>query len=84
MASLDKETETYYNNYFNLFRNDGYKQLIEDLKSNVEAINNVDALKDEADMYYRKGQLNVLASLLNFETTIDNAFKELTTDVESI
>ena len=84
MASVDKETETYYNNYFSLFRNDGYKQLIEDLKSNVEAINNVDALKDEADMYYRKGQLNVLASLLNFETTIDNAFKELTADVESI
>jgi len=78
MASIDKATEVYYNNYFSLFRNEGYIQLIEDLKSNAVAINSVELVKDEADMYYRKGQLNVLASLINFETTIDNAFKELT------
>ena len=78
MASIDKETEVYYNNYFSLFRNEGYTQLIEDLKNNAAAINSVDSLKDEADMYYRKGQLNVLASLINFETTIDSSFKELT------
>ena len=78
MASIDKETEVYYNTYFSLFRNEGYTQLIEDLKNNAAAINSVDSLKDEADMYYRKGQLNVLASLINFETTIDSSFKELT------
>lgn len=78
MASIDKATEVYYNNYFSLFRNEGYTQLIEDLKNNAVAINSVELIKDEADMYYRKGQLNVLASLINFETTIDNAFKELT------
>jgi len=83
MASMNKETETYYNKYFDLFTNDGYKQLIEELKSNAVAINNVDAIKDEKDMYFRKGQLNVLALLINFETTIDNAFKEITADVES-
>jgi hypothetical protein len=26
----------------------------------------------------------VLASLVNFETTIDNAYKEITTDAESV
>jgi hypothetical protein len=83
MASMNKETETYYNKYFDLFTTDGYKQLIEELKSNAVAINNVDAIKDEKDMYFRKGQLNVLALLINFETTIDNAFKEITADVES-
>jgi len=84
MASMNPELEQYYNKYFDLFNNEGYKQLIEELKANVVAINNVDAIKDESDMYFRKGQLNVLASLLNFETTINNAFEEITTDAEDI
>lgn len=77
---MDKELETYYNNYFDLFNTEGYKQLIQELQNNVLAINNVDAIKDEADMYFRKGQINVLASLINFETTIDNTYKEITED----
>jgi len=81
---MDKQLEEYYNNYFDLFNNKGYKQLIEDLKANVVVINNVDAVKDESDMYFRKGQLNVLASLLNFETTINNAFEEINNDAEDI
>jgi 3-methyladenine DNA glycosylase AlkC len=80
MASLDKETEVYYNNYFDLFNTSGYKQLIEDLKSNNTVLNNVDTIKDDKDLYFRKGQLNVLASLINFEVTIDNAYKEATED----
>jgi hypothetical protein len=81
---MDKQLEEYYNNYFDLFNNKGYKQLIEDLKANVVVINNVDAVKDESDMYFRKGQLNVLASLLSFETTIYNAFEEINNDAEDI
>ena len=81
---MDKELETYYNNYFDLFNTEGYKQLINELKNNVLVINNVDAIKDEADMYFRKGQIHVLASLINFETTIDNAHKEITEDAEGI
>jgi hypothetical protein len=81
---VDKELELYYNNYFDLFRNPGWKQLIDDLKNNASVINNVEALKDEADMYFRKGQLQILASLLNLEDIINNAHEELNTDAESI
>ena len=81
---MDKELETYYNNYFDLFRNEGWKQLMEELKNNALFINSVEAVKDEADMYSRKGQLQVLASLLNLETTITNAQEELDDDAKSI
>jgi hypothetical protein len=81
---VDKELELYYNNYFDLFRNQGWKQLIDELKNNASVINNVEALKDEADMYFRKGQLQILASLLNLEDIINNAHEELNTDAESI
>ena len=77
MASMDKETEEYYNKYFDLFTNDGWKQLIEELRQNAFAINSVEATKDSNDLYIRKGQLNVLAYLLNFESTVNNNFDEL-------
>lgn len=81
---MDKELELYYNNYFDLFRNQGWKQLIDELKNNASVINSVEALKDESDMYFRKGQLQILASLINLEDVINNAHEELNTDVESI
>ena len=77
MASIDKQTEEYYNKYFDLFTNDGWKQLIEELRQNALAINSVEATKDSDDLYMRKGQLNVLAYLLNFESTVNNNFEEL-------
>ena len=85
MASLDQETEQYYNKYFDLFRTAGWKQLIEELTQNALVINSVEATKDANDLYLRKGQLNVLAYLINFETTTNNNYDELTkSDDQSI
>ena len=84
MASIDQETEQYYNKYFDLFNNPGWKQLIEELKQNALVINSVEATKDQNDLYVRKGQLNVLAYILNFETTTNNNYEELTSDDQSI
>jgi len=79
MASLDHETEQYYNKYFDLFNTAG-KQLIEELQQNALVINSVEATKDENDLYVRKGQLNVLAYLINFEATTNNNYEEQTSD----
>ncbi len=80
MASLDQETEQYYNKYFDLFNNPGWKQLIEELQQNALVINSVEATKDENDLYVRKGQLNVLAYILNFETTTNTNYQEIVSD----
>lgn len=77
MASMDKEVEEYYNRFFDLFAMDGWKQLIEELRQNALSINSVEAVKDENDMHFRKGQLNILAFLLNIESTVNTNFEEL-------
>lgn len=74
---MKKETEEHYNRYFDLFTNDGWKQLLEELTQNALSINSVEAVKDENDMHFRKGQLNILAFLLNFESTVNGIFEEL-------
>jgi len=84
MASLDKETEEYYSKYFDLFRAEGWKQLIEELRQNAMMINSVENTKDQEDLYIRKGQLKVLAYLLNFESNMETSFEELEKEDEDI
>jgi hypothetical protein len=74
---VDKELETYYNNFFDLFRNEGWKQLHTELVNNINVINNVNLTKDEQDLFFRKGQLAVIANLVNLEETINSAYKEI-------
>ena len=84
MASLDKETEEYYSKYFDLFRTEGWKQLIEELRQNAMMINSVENTKDQEDLYIRKGQLKVLAYLLNFESNMETSFEQLEKEDEDI
>ena len=73
---MDQELQTYYDNYFNLFLQEGWRQLMEDFGTNVSQINSVEATKDSEDLHFRKGQLNVLAHLINMENIISNNYDE--------
>ena len=77
---MKQELETYFNNYFAMFRSEGWKQLISDLQSNVNQINSVELTEDANNLYFRKGQLAILATLFNLETQIDNAKEQAETD----
>ena len=74
---MDREDEKYYNDYFDLFRSDGWKQLIEELTQNAATINNVAVIEDAEDLFFRQGQLEVLVSLLKFEDSINNSYDDL-------
>ena len=74
---MNQETQKYYDNYFSLFMTDGWKQLTEDFSGNVANINSVESTKDAEDLQFRKGQLNILAYLLNLEHIITNNYDEL-------
>ncbi len=48
---MNREDEKYYNDYFDLFRSDGWKQLTEELTQNAATINNVAMVKDAEDLF---------------------------------
>ena len=73
---MTKELEVYFANYFEMFRSEGWKQLLTDLNQNVAQINSVEQTTDNENLHYRKGQLAILATLFNLETQINNAEKE--------
>ena len=77
---MNKELETYFDNYFAMFRSEGWKQLISDLRGNVENINSVELTEDANNLHFRKGQLAILGTLFNLETQIDNAKEQAESD----
>jgi hypothetical protein len=70
---IDKELELYYRNFKRMFASDGWKQLLEDLVNSALHIGSVELTKDGNDLYFRKGQLAIIANLLNLEAQIDTA-----------
>jgi len=77
---MTQELEIYFNNYYALFRSEGWKQLISDLQNNATQINSVELTEDVNNLYFRKGQLAILGTLFNLETQIDNAKEQAESD----
>jgi len=69
----DRELEKYYRSFEEMFRSDGWKNLMEDIKGSADNVNSVEACKDDKDLYFRKGQLVVMANMLNLEAQIETA-----------
>ena len=73
---MDKATEKYYDDLQGMFMTDGWKEFMKELSANARQINSVEATKDNEDLYFRKGQLNILSFILNLESTVDHLQKE--------
>lgn len=79
---MNKDLEHYYNVYFDLFRSEGWKQLIEELTENAENVSSIESIKDQNDLYFRKGQLNVLGHLVNLESITLSAYEDAVLEEE--
>ena len=78
----DVELEKYYRSFEEMFRTDGWKNLLEDIKVSADSVNSVEACKDDKDLYFRKGQLVVMANMLNLESQIETAKQQQEDDSE--
>ena len=64
------DMERYYNSYREMFNTEGWGNLCNELRTNVQNINSVEATKNETELNFRKGQLSVLGTILNLESQI--------------
>lgn len=76
------ELEKYYNNYFSLFRNKGWKQLMTELENTAKQTNDLQLVKDNEDLCVRRGQLAVIANILNLETTVRASHDQVVAEAE--
>lgn len=70
---MTPETEKYFRDLNDMFRSEGWKSLTNDIRASAVEVNSVEQTKDEQDLFFRKGQLAVMANILNLETQVANA-----------
>ena len=70
---MTPELKEYFDNYNTLFNHPGFKQLIEELGNNARQLADLQTVKDQEELFYRKGQVAALATVINLEGTISVA-----------
>ena len=71
--TVDKETEQYFNHLSDMFRSEGWKILTKELEEDADNLTHIESIKDEQELYFRKGQLLVIKNMLTLEATIEAA-----------
>ena len=73
---MDKEDEKYVDAMFEMFRTKGWQMLMEDLSKDYSLYNSVAVTKDNEDLWFRKGQMDVLSKVTSLETQVENMADE--------
>ena len=71
---MDIELQTYYENLLDLFSSSGWKDFIEDIQSIAEPMNEVRTIQSEKELWLRRGQMDILDYMLNYENMIKEAY----------
>ena len=74
---MTPELQKYYESRFSMMSTDGWRDLIEDIDSMVEALNNISTIQDEKDLQFKKGELSILTWLKNLKEVSERAYEEL-------
>ena len=72
----DKEFEDYSRSMQEMFRSEGWEYFLNDIKSGVPNVNSVESAKDSNDLFFRKGQLAVMANVINLETQLESVIEQ--------
>jgi hypothetical protein len=76
--ALDRELDDYYTARFDMMASKGWKDLLEDLQKVAEVSRDLDRCTSVEDLYYAKGQLDILNFILKLKQASEDAYEELT------
>lgn len=74
---MDKELQEYYENAFDMMASKGWKDLLEDFNKLKANINDVTLTTDTQDLFFRKGQLDILDLILKRKEACEKVYEEL-------
>jgi hypothetical protein len=56
---------------------EGWKDLMEDIDTMIESLNNITTIPDEKSLQFKKGELSILTWLRTLKEVSERAFEEL-------
>lgn len=77
---MEEKLQRYYENRFDLFSQPGWLDLMEDAQRMFEAYNKVSSITDTNNLFFKKGQLDILEWLLTLKEVSEKAYEDLTNE----
>jgi len=74
---LTPELQKYYESRFDTMATAGWKDLMEDIDTMIESLNNISTISDEKSLQFKKGELSILTWLRTLKEVSERAFEEL-------
>lgn len=74
---MDKELQVYYEEMFSMMATKGWSLLMEDFQALKTSLNDLSTVADTQDLYFRKGQLDILNLVLQRKEICEKAYEEL-------
>ena len=74
---MDKNLQDYYEEAFDMFASQGWKDLVEDMKALQSEVTKIENIKDEKDLWFRRGQLDILDLIVNRKKMCEKVYEEL-------
>ena len=74
---MEKELQEYYDNAFDMMASKGWKDLLEDFDKLKTNINDVTLTTDTQDLFFRKGQLDILDLILKRKEACEKVYEDL-------
>lgn len=59
-----------------MFRSDGWQELITEAQDKLKAAEKIDSIQAEKELWFRKGQINTLRWLIGMETALEAAYED--------
>lgn len=79
---MDKELQTYYEETFSMVSTEGWKFFVEDMESLKETIDSVSNTLNAEDLFFKKGQLDILTLILTRKKICEESYNQLVGESE--
>lgn len=73
---MNKELESFYDELFTMMGTKGWKILLENLAEERSVLTRIESINDEKDLYFKKGKLAVIDSLIHYKEYLEGSFED--------
>ncbi len=74
---MDHKLQKYYEERFSTLGSAGWTDLMEDVDTMINSINNLSSISDEKTLHFRRGELSILIWLKNLRGVSEQTYEEL-------
>jgi len=74
---MDKELDKFYSEAFSMMATVGWKDFMEDIQKVRASYNDLSTVADTQELYFRKGQLDILNWLLGLKGSYEKTYEDL-------